>query len=546
MSLPSTDFSFDPRDPWFEIPGWDLSFAVQIFSTDNGYVVDPERAEVTTTDGELLLTVRGLARAGRQQLAPGALRVNVTLAEQQLTFALEAVHPEGVKAVKLLLRGFPRTALSDGWWTATSGRDEPNTGRDGGRFQWTYPSQEWMTPWACVGASPEAFTIGVRDPDVRIKRLHVSQPPYAEEPIVEIVHQQRAGARAELCVAPEIRVGKATTEAAIATDFELHLAAVESSYGLTAWSERADVPDWLEQIELVVTLHGQHWTGYVFNTFAEMEEALRLVAREIEGRHVLAYLPGWEGRYYHVYPRYEPGPDLGGADGFQALIETAHELGVHVMPMFGAHGANISMYPDWQTAAIRNDTDRYLALLNAPDWDGDRAGEGDQIFLNPGEVGFGDHLAAEIVALVSRYGVDAVFLDTAAFWFDDPRYDQLLGYQRLLTNVRARNPALVVACEGWFDAMLGMFPLVQQWLGIERDFRYPELLTRYARTTGHLAEGAPGTGSTGVHEEGFRRRNPERRIAGHIPSISVVDDTLSKHADELAAFCRAVAAAHDE
>src|SRR4051794_7792443 len=105
MSLPSTDFSFDPRDPWFEIPGWDLSFAVQIFSTDNGYVVDPERAEVTTTDGELLLTVSGLARAGRQQLAPGALRVNVTLAEQQLRFALEAVHPEGVKAVKLLLRG---------------------------------------------------------------------------------------------------------------------------------------------------------------------------------------------------------------------------------------------------------------------------------------------------------------------------------------------------------------------------------------------------------------------------------------------------------
>jgi hypothetical protein len=94
--------------------------------------------------------------------------------------------------------------------------------------------------------------------------------------------------------------------------------------------------------------------------------------------------------------------------------------------------------------------------------------------------------------------------------------------------------------------MLTLFPLAQQWYGVERDFRYPELLTRYARTTGHLAEGAPGAGSTGVHEGGFRPRGTERRIAGHIPSVSVVDDTLSRHAAELAAFCREVAAARNE
>jgi hypothetical protein len=546
VTRPSADFSFDPRDPWFEIPGWSLSFAVQIFSTDNCYVVDPESADVVTTAGELTLTVGGLARAGRQERAPGELRVSVALREEQLSFALEAVHPEGVKAVKLLLRGFPQGASDRGWWSATSGRDEPNAGRGGERFQWTYPSQEWMTPWACVGAAPEAFTVSVRDSEVRTKRLHVSQPPYASEQIVEIVHQQRAGARSEACVVPEIRVRNVTTEAELAADLQEHLASLEESYGLTPWPDRVDVPDWLEEIDLVVTLHGQHWTGYVFNSFAEMATALRVVASEIDGRRVLAYLPGWEGRYYHVYPRYEPGPDLGGPEGFRALIATAHELGIRVMPMFGAHGANVSMYADWQVAAIRNDTDRYLALLNAPDWDGDRAGEGDQIFLNPGEPGFGDHLVGQIAATVECYGIDAVFLDTAAFWFDDPRYDQMLGYERLLTSLRARHPELVVACEGWFDAMLALFPLAQQWLGVDRDFRHPELLTRYARTTGHLAEGAPGAGSTGVHEEGFRARRAGRRIAGHIPSISVVDDTLSRHVAELSAFCRDVAAARDE
>jgi hypothetical protein len=60
----------------------------------------------------------------------------------------------------------------------------------------------------------------------------------------------------------------------------------------------------------------------------------------------------------------------------------------------------------------------------------------------------------------------------------------------------------------------------QQWLGVERDIEHPELLARYARTTSHLAEGTPGDGSTGVHEQGFRRRPPERYLDAHLPVVS--------------------------
>ena len=65
---------------------------------------------------------------------------------------------------------------------------------------------------------------------------------------------------------------------------------------------------------------------------------------------------------------------------------------MHVMPMFGGHGANVNRYPAWEQAVIRNDTNRYVELLNRPDWDSDRIGEGDQVFLNPGEPGFRNHL----------------------------------------------------------------------------------------------------------------------------------------------------------
>ena len=62
-----------------------------------------------------------------------------------------------------------------------------------------------------------------------------------------------------------------------------------------------------------------HWSGYTFNTYADMLEIIRVVADRIDGQRVLAYLPGWEGRYYWQYGDYRPSPELGGEEGFAAL-----------------------------------------------------------------------------------------------------------------------------------------------------------------------------------------------------------------------------------
>jgi hypothetical protein len=533
VSVPDTDFSFDPRDPYFPLPWEDARWALQVFTPQNVYVADPDAVDVAAGPSATTYRLGRLALAGRQRGAAGSAEVRVRHGAGGLvTWHISAAHPEGVKAVKLLLRGAPARALATECWSAASGRAAAHPG---GRFQWVYPGHEWATPWACAGT----LTLSVRDPEVRPKRLHVHVPPYAGEPVAELVVAERAARRPARFAAPEVRLRRTSDATA---DLQEHLAFLEDAYGLQAFETRPDAPAWLDDIALVLTLHGQHWTGYVFNSFAEMEAALRFVARHIEGHRVLVYLPGWEGRYYHVYPDYRPGPDLGGEAGWRALLGTARALGFRVMPMFGAHGANLARYAGWRDAAFTNDTGRYLTLLNAPDWDGDRAGEGDQIFLNPGEPGFGAHLTAELLRTVDEYGVDAVFLDTAGFWFDDPRHDQLAGYRRIVEDLHARHPGLLVASEGWWDALLALFPLAQQWLGVDRDLRLPEVLTRYARTTAHLAEGAPGPGSTGVHEGGYRPRPPVRALPGHIPSVSVVDDTLARHAGALADVCRWAAA----
>jgi hypothetical protein len=235
---------------------------------------------------------------------------------------------------------------------------------------------------------------------------------------------------------------------------------------------------------------------------------------------------------------------MGGPSGFKRLVQTAHELGAKVMPMFGMHGANTRLYRPWRQAAFSSRTSDYVKFVNYPDWDNDRFGEDDQVFLNPGEPGFRQHLFEQICTVVEEYQVDGVFLDTSACWFNDPRYNLVEGYRLLIDDLHLRFPEQLIAGEGWYDALLHFFPVNQSWLGVERKYRYPQLLTRYARALGHLAEGTPGYGSTGVHEGGFRPAPPQKPTPGHIPSLGIVDDTLSQHPNAVIQICKTAASNH--
>src|SRR4029453_2875886 len=114
--------------------------------------------------------------------------------------------------------------------------------------------------------------------------------------------------------------------------WEEHLGFLERSLGLRPFAERPDVPDWAREIRLVVTLHGMHWTGRSFLDYGGMLEVLRFVAARIDGRRVLAYLPGFEGRYYWQYGEWRPEPRLGGGEGGNGLCKGGREVGVPPLP----------------------------------------------------------------------------------------------------------------------------------------------------------------------------------------------------------------------
>ncbi len=541
MVLEIYDLSFDPRDPLYDVPGLPgVRWGVQIFTVSNLYQLDP--AQVTVSADGLRLEAAGLSWAGQQQRSAGQVSVQITQDNGATVWQIQAQHAEPIKVIKLMLWGLPETAITQGWWQPTSTAGWTAIPTLTAPVKWNYPWREWLTPWACAGEQDGAplVCVSLRDGEVRAKRLYTHLPPYADgKPVVELIFEEDATRWGSSVSSCEFRLRVTDSLAEIEADFAAHLAFIESAYGLQPWETRADVPEWMRDIKLVLNLHGQHWTGYVFNTFDQMAATLTTITQHVPGKHILAYVPGFEGRYYYAYPHYQPGEALGGDAGFRRLVETANKLGVKLMPMFGMHGANIQVYPDYERSAFRSRTDSYLTLVNCPDWDTDRSGEDDQVFLNPGEPVFRQHLLEQVSRIVQTYQVSGVFLDTSACWFNDPRYNLYDGYQKLVNELHQRHPEVLVAGEGWYDALLTVLPVNQSWLGVDRQYKFPQLLAKYGRALGHLAEGAPGAVSTGVHERGFTYRQAGPVTVGHIPSVGIVDDTLTRYADDVIAACKA-------
>ena len=94
---------------------------------------------------------------------------------------------------------------------------------------------------------------------------------------------------------------------------------VERAFALPSWETRTDVPPWMRHIAIVTTLHGMHYTGFIFNDYAKQLEILRWMATQIPAERVLVFLSSWDGRYYWDYPNYTVPARMGGEAGFRRL-----------------------------------------------------------------------------------------------------------------------------------------------------------------------------------------------------------------------------------
>jgi hypothetical protein len=516
---------YEPADPWFEIGGWRLG--VQVTTFENTYGLDPDAVVTSEVDGRARITCSRLTWAGGQERAEGRVEIETAPTPDGLEVVVSARHAQKIRSVTLQVSGLPARELIGGSWARSP------VAEDGSLL--VYPPM-LHTPLVFLAPNdgPHLYFQSL-DERVRAKRFVFLRR--ADAVTAELIFEEAAHEMSDSIRTPPWRLGRCADPSAVV---ERHMAHVERAYGLEAWESRADVPAWARKIALVATLHGMHWTGYVFNTYESMLRALSWIAERIEGRGVLAYLPGWEGRYYWQYGDYRPEPRLGGEEGFRRLVQGARELGVKLMPMFGMNCANSGLpgFEEWGASSVMCSASGLEFQGNRPDWDVSRSHDpGWQKWLNPGAPGWRDRLVGQVSALVDRYDLPAVFFDTQHVWVNDPEHPVFEGIVAVRDALKRRFPDLLVTGEGWYDALGSATPVSH----VGAPGRWPEIFSKHCRTFLHVSAGDPSRGSTGVHELGHRdfRLAPDEPYWW--PTLPVVDGTIeraSERAEKVVAQAR--------
>ncbi len=520
------DLSFNPQDPVFNVGG--VAFSVQLSTFENVYGIDPERCKAGETDHGYAVEADGLAWAGGQEKANGAVSVQVQRDGECTTFALQANAERRIRCVKLVIKGIPNGTIVN-----LREADEKIIPEGGAIYKYPDGWRGLYTP-LIVLKTDDGRLLYFRSLDDQVRQKTFALVRRGKTLDVELIFEERATEMGTTVSVPAWEIGSCSSVAAIMHEQSEY---VERAYNLKHWDTRPDVPDWARKIALVAAIHCQHNTGYIFNDYPAVLSTLEWMSDQIDPSQVLVYLPGWEGRYYWQYGDYRPDPRMGGTAGFAKLIERAMALGFHMMPMFGLNIVNrgLENFEQWGVPALHMTAGGFTAS-GSVDWDSSRHYDhGWTALLNPASPGWQNRLIGQIRKLIDQFGFDGVFLDISAAYWNDPRADVYLGTKRLVERLREGNPDLLIAGEGWFDAMGSVTPLTQtghtegviHW----SDAPYAPFFDAHNRSFPHLCLGDPGRGSTGVHELGTNpiHRAPLRK--GILPTVTIVEDTLATAPD---------------
>jgi len=523
-------FSFDFPEPSVAFGG--LRFGFRVFSYENAYGLDASAMTAEGNDDALTLRCTRLVWAGGQERAEGSLTAVFRRAGQAVEWDVTVETVKAVKAVTTVLRGVPRGRISSGGSAPGDQHDDevlfgyPFGAGDlfGGNTAWGMG-----TPLVLVQAGPrDVFHLSSLDDKVRAKRFYFQ--PGETGYRVEAIHECEGWAPGNRVRVPTWRAGRGES---FEEPVQAHYAHLERVYRLRPVAERADAPAWMKDIGLVLSVHGMHYTGYVFNDYARTLEILRWSAERYPAEKTLVFLASWDGRYYWDYPNYRPAERLGGEAGFRRLIAEGRRLGFHLMPMFGMNAANREQPVFRRMADAASDRiDHNVFALDWVDWDNDRHQEGWLAYMNLGVDSWRRWLTARIAATIDGFSVDGYFLDISGGWINNTKADMHEGTRRLVNELRTRYPQVLACGEFQYDALLELFPMFHV---------YSSRAAKYVRCFSHLSHPAPGRGSSGVHESGFGRFNAETMglSEGPIPTITVVDDTFTQQRDVMEAMLRA-------
>ena len=526
-------WGFDNQDLILQAGPYFVSFQIFTLGADeNSYGLAKDQVRISGEGGEVRIAASSFASAGQQTLFPGEFEARFMPGEAGTRVSLRASCQEKIRAVKMRLhRLADATIFQTGWDVDPNGLPVVENG-----INFSYPEyQGGMPAWQLAFGQS---SLGIVSADVQPRPKRLTAYRTGRHCVIELTHEEDARRFDTSLEAP---VWELLPNATLPQVIARRTGILEQQAGLRRWDARPDLPEWARSIRLVVTLHGMHWSGFVFNDYARMLAIVNWVNQRIPGRDVVFFLAAWEGRYYRKYGDSEADRRMGGEAGLRKLVEGIHARGAHVMPMFSGN------YPQPGTPGY----DEYAPLSHFTDassgfrWDPMRgyvvdwgqlrgtgmAGGGPS--LNLGAPAWRNFLTRQVAALNQKYGFDGSYFDTQPPAENDARYSPLEGFRHMVADLRAQKKDLLIASESWFDLSLPFVPW-SQTPGGPNNWTHP-----YQRRFAHLSMGEPSRGSTGVHELGhipYNRRELDEMF--DIPTVAFVDGTLEHAAPELEAVIR--------
>jgi hypothetical protein len=295
---------------------------------------------------------------------------------------------------------------------------------------------------------------------------------------------------------------------------------LEKEGRLVPYKSRNDKPAWLNEIRLTINLHGQHWTGFVHNTFRDMSKALEQLGTDLRPNSSLCILLGWDGPYYRSSLSLIPSVQLGGETDFMQLKQTISKLGSKLVVFSPLNALDIETVRrfGWQNGTLKRPWGAE-AWCDWSDWDSDLENE-PSVFMNLGYQPFRDYLLTRYSYLVKKFDIDGVYLDITNYWEDDPYYDHFEGLLILVESLRAMKPDFLVCAENWYDLLLGVFPLFGEPGNV---MGFYDLMLRYALSAAYIACPSP-LGSSGVHGKGRNYIGDLTLKPSNIPYLAITED----------------------
>ena len=350
---------------------------------------------------------------------------------------------------------------------------------------------------------------------------------------VDVVQEQQGTKLSNAFDCPAVEFGIASSADEI---YQKQAQLMEKNYNLLPFEKSKIAPSWLKDISLVVIMHMETFTGYIFHTYEKAYQDILKLSKYVDPKRILVYMAGWEGRYYYKYGNYCPDDRLGGEDGLRNAVKKMKNLGCKVIAMYGMNLANKNIpvinkiYEEAEFQSISG----AKFHKGSVDWEGAHHYDfGGFSNLNIASPLWADELFKQIKETTLKYDFDGAFLDIAAVYVNDRNHSLYEGVCLFADRLRTIKKDFLVAGEGFYDGLAKAIPLFQ---GGHTDGKlhyhdHPSeyLFTRYAREFAHLCLGDPSRGSSGVHELGMNTIYKTPLSKGVIPTISLVEDSIDEN-----------------